>query len=147
MQLYKDIDHCFVSTLLFFKWLKILGFSLFCFLFYFEWLTLTKSGIYFFLIGARYQPPLLTCCCAPAEVGSHLNCLFPEPSNILNDDALWQIPARKAGNNRQEPKLVPYQSQEKASHKYLLHSFAPHLLLPLPNEICSKMISWLKLWD
>lgn len=96
--------------------------------------TNCKSGI-FFLIGARYQPPLLISCCAPAEVSSHLNCLFPEPLNILNDDVLWQIPARKAGNNRYKPKLVPYRSQEKASHKYLLHSFAPHpLFLPLPNK-------------
>lgn len=44
---------------------------------------------------------------------------------------LWQIPAKKTGNNVYEPKLVPSQSQERESCKYLLHSFAPYPLLYL----------------
>lgn len=71
---------------------------------------------------------LQICCCAHAEAGSQLNYLLPEPLNLLNSAVLWQIPARKTGNNAYEPKLVSSQSQERKLQIPLTELFPYHLL-------------------
>lgn len=75
-----------------FIWLFL---KIFSFYFYSEWLALTGSLQFFYLA-------LQICCSAHAEAGSRLNYLLPELLNLLNDNVLWKIPARKTGNSAHE---------------------------------------------